>query len=158
MDPVSWIMVGTSVIGGIASHSQQKKAAEVSREEKIRAYEYNIERIKQETAGTVGDIKRSGREFGIHQTAAMGASGAELGIGTPLMNMLETEASIARDIARVKKAAALETEYYQEEIEALGGGKKKTTIPSYSGGINVSPRKLGTPARRKTKTYKKLGT
>ena len=48
----------------------------------------------------------------------MGASGATVGVGTPLMNMIETAAGIERDKARLTRAAELEIEYREGEIAA----------------------------------------
>ena len=125
---MSLILDAVGLVTGIASESERKKAEQAADEEKIRAYQYNIERVKEETAGQVGDIKREGAAYTRGQSAAIGASGAEIGSGTPLMAMIETASSIERDITRVKRAAQLETEYYQGEIEAIGGTKEQKEL------------------------------
>jgi len=130
-DPLTWTIIG-SVAGmgmGIASYGEQKAAVAATKEEKIRTYQYNIQRIKEETAGRVGDITREGKMYERGQRAAIGFSGAEIAGGTPLMAMVQTAASIERDITRTKRAAQLETEYYQEMIDILGGGKHDEPTP-----------------------------
>ena len=133
-DPISLLLGGISTITGIASYSSQKSAEEIERQEKIAGYEYNIERVKEETTGQVGDIKREGAAYGRQQSAAIGASGAEMGSGTPLMAQIQTAASIERDVTRIKRGAQLETEYYQEQIDILKPKKKKPAQYKYSMG------------------------
>jgi hypothetical protein len=134
MDAFSLLMGGISLIGGIASESAQKTAQQKADEEQVRKYQYDIERIKEETAGTVGDIKREGAAYTRQQSAAAGAAGAEISSGTPLMSMIQTATSIERDITRVKRGAQLETEYYQQEIEKLKPKKAKPAPYKYSSG------------------------
>jgi len=131
-DPISLLLGGISTITGIASYSSQKSAEQAMDEEKVRAHQYNIERVKEETAGKVGDIKREGASYTRAQDAAIGASGAEMGSGTPLMAQIQTAMSIERDVTRIKRGAQLETEYYQQEIEALTPKKKKPAPYKYS--------------------------
>ena len=133
-DPISLLLGGISTITGIASYSSQKSAEQAMDEEKVRSYQYNIERIKEETAGQVGDIRREGAAYGRQQGAAIGASGAEMGSGTPLMAQIQTAASIERDVTRIKRGAQLETEYYQEQIDILKPKKKKPAQYKYSMG------------------------
>jgi len=131
---MSLILDAVGLVTGIASYSSQKSAEEIARQEKIAEYEYNIERVKEETAGQVGDIKREGAAYTRRQDAAIGASGAEIGSGTPLMAQISTAASIERDVTRIKRGAQLETEYYQEQIDILKPKKKKPAPYKYSGG------------------------
>jgi len=138
-DPLTLLMGGISMIGGIAADSAQKSAEQAQREETIRKHEYDIERIKEETAGQVGDIRREGATYGRQQSAAIGASGAEIGSGTPLMAMIKTASSIERDVTRIKRGAQLETEYHQEEIEALSPKKKKPTKTKFTSKYGGGP-------------------
>ena len=133
-DPISLLLGGISTITGIASYSSQKSAEEIERQEKIAGYEYNIERVKEETAGRVGDERKEGATYMRGQSAAVGASGAEIGSGTPLMAMIETATGIERNVTRIKRGAQLETEYYQEQIDTLKPKKKKPAQYKYSMG------------------------
>lgn len=151
-DPISLIGLGVSAIGTFGGMSASKKAEKTMTAEKIASYEYNIERIKEETAGTVGDITREGAAYGRQQRAAIGASGAEIGSGTPLMAMIETASSIERDISRVKRAAQLETEYYEREIKLLGGGPNtfnQAAKKLHERARNPLQPKIGTPSKNR---------
>ena len=124
-DPVSWLAIGTGVnaIFGMAGLSQSKKAYEAQQEAQIvgweatiRSHEYNIKRIKEELTGQLGDITKGGKRFQRLERAYMGASGAEIGTGTPLMNMMATAAGIETDKRRLERLAELQIEYLEEEI------------------------------------------
>ena len=126
VDPISGgIVAGAAidVLSFITGSSKSSKASKAQREaqiegykEKIRTYEYNIERAQTEMAGTVGDIQREGAAFQRRQLANIAGSGAEIGTGTPLMNMIQTAAGIERDVMRTKQAYGQEIEFYEQEI------------------------------------------
>jgi len=120
VDPISIGLSTLSFISGASKSSSSEKAQQeaqrISWEEKIRAYEYNIGLAKREMTGMIGDIQREGAAFQRYQAAAIGASGAEIGAGTPLMMMIETAATIERDIARTRTAYEEQIKYYEQEI------------------------------------------
>jgi len=99
------------------SQQFQEQGVQAEWQSKIDTAKYNIERSKEEARILTGDIQREGALFQRGQMAAMGASGAEVGSGTPLMNMLQTQAGIARDVLNVQRASQMEIEYLESEIE-----------------------------------------
>jgi len=130
-------IIGSAIIGGaisgisaIGSYKQGQKAFEaqqmaagLTKEEKIAAYRFNIERSEEEMGKKIGDIQRGGAEFARGQTAAMGAAGAEVGSGTQLQHMLETETGIARDVLETRRAHELEIEFMHSQLVLLGAEK-----------------------------------
>ena len=130
---IGGISLFTSILGGgkqrkaaKESFEFQKKAYQEGIEEKVRTYEFNvgqtetdIGRIRQLESERVGDITREGRRFTQHQSAALGASGAVVGAGTPLDIMKETAANIERDILRTQEAAGYEIEKREQGIEFM---------------------------------------
>lgn len=139
----------TSIIGGMKAGKSQKmsesaaaaqqEATEFGYAEKIRTYEYNIEQIGEGAKNLIGDIKRESATFQRKQMAAMGAAGAEVGSGTPLMNMLATEAVIAGYLSETARAADKQIEFMKGEIEEYEEELMKTT------GGQVQLRKRKTP-------------
>jgi len=106
-DPATWLMAITgavSTIGGIAGSSaaqQQSEAAyKASLEEKLRAYQANIGMTKYAGETERADIQREGEQFIRGQEAAIGASGATIGTGTPLMTMIDTAQTLELDMLR----------------------------------------------------------
>ncbi len=87
---------------------EQRLAERTQWRSDIRTYEFNIDQLGKD----IGAIRREGDDFQRLQGAAMGASGATLGVGTPLMNMIRTKAGIDIDI-RDKES---EIAFLQEEI------------------------------------------
>ena len=100
------------------AYEEQRKATIAGWESQLRTHEYNIERIGIELIGKVGDIRKEGERFQSYQLAYMGASGATVGVGTPLMNMIETAAGIETDIRNLERLADLERDYLESEIAA----------------------------------------
>lgn len=99
----------------------QKEAQKIQWQEEIDTHKFNIKRSGEEARGLIGDFQREGAAFSRGQMAAMGAAGAEVGSGTPLMNMLQTQAGTARDVLRVQRASDLEIEFAKEQIGVLEG-------------------------------------
>ena len=125
MSTAAALLIGTGVSGafGMAGLSQSQQAYKAQQEaqiagweEKIRSHEYNIERIKEELSGQLGDITKGGERFQRLERAYMGASGAEIGTGIPLMNMIATAAGIETSKRRLERLAELQIEYLEEEI------------------------------------------
>jgi len=122
--------LGQSIIGGgkAAKGAKeqaafQKKITQAGMEEKVATYQHNIGQtqrdiasIQRVTGELVGDIQREGQKFTQEQSAALGASGAVIGTGTPLDTLIETEASIQRDVMRTETAGQEEVTKRQEEI------------------------------------------
>ena len=120
----------TSVIGGGKAAKGAKEQAEFNKEitqaqmqEKVDVYQHNIGQtqkdiasIQRVTGELVGDIQREGRKFTQEQSAALGASGATIGSGTPLDTLIETEASIQRDILRTETTGQEVIAQKQSEI------------------------------------------
>lgn len=129
MDPV----IGSAVIGagvktvtsvagygkGKKAQKAQKEAQKIQWEEAIRTHQVNIDLAKHQAGVDIFGLQSEGAQFARGQMAAMGAAGAEVGSGTPLMNMLQTQAGIARDVLNVQKALDIEVEYREEEIAQL---------------------------------------
>ena len=133
MDPFTIIFGGMSMLSGISgmagsskAHEQQERAQRAAWEEKIRAYQFNIGQTEQEIeqlkyvgAETRADVRREGGRFMRGQSAAMGASGAAVGVGTPLMAMTEAAESIERDVLRVTRLEEMEITKREEGIEFM---------------------------------------
>ena len=125
-DPVSWIALGVSAIFGLVGASQSSQAQDEADaaqqaqwQTELETHQYNIDLAKLQLQGGLADITREGARFQRLQGAAMGASGATLGVGTPLMNMIRTAASIGEDKARLTREAELKIEFAQGEIDKL---------------------------------------
>ncbi len=134
-DPVSWIAIGVSAIFGLVGASQSSQAqaeqdkaqadAEAAQraqwETELATHQFNLDLAKEGLSTGLADFTREGaRDLGL-QGAAMGASGATLGVGTPLMNMIRMAASIERDKAGLTRTAELEIAFRQGEIDKLTG-------------------------------------
>jgi len=159
-DPISLIGLGVAIIGGIAGASasnkaqkEQEKAQKAQWQTELDTHQYNIDLTKQQLTENLADIGATGRATQRKQFATMGASGAEVGVGTPLMNMIETAAGIEKDKTGATRAAELEIEYRQGEIDKLTdlinppkkkkkpeeyinpntGGYGQTSSPTYTG-------------------------
>ena len=132
-DPVSWIAIGVSAIFGLVGASQSSQAQEqqdqaqadaeaaqrAQWETELATHQFNIDLTKEGLKTGLADISREGARDLRLQGAAMGASGATLGVGTPLMNMIRMAAGIEEDKARLTRTAELEIEFRQGEIEGL---------------------------------------
>lgn len=133
MDPFTLIFGGIGALGTISSmvgsskaQKEQERAQEAAWREKIRAYEFNIGQTEKDIEGLkyfsqekIVDIRREGSRFMRGQSAAMGASGAVVGVGTPLMAMTETAESTERDVLRAKREKKLGVEYLESDIEFM---------------------------------------
>jgi hypothetical protein len=133
----------TGIFGGSKARKEQRAAQRAAWEEKIRSYEYGIEQTEMEIGQlqyvgqeTRADIRREGEATMRGQRAAIGASGAAAGVGSPLMTMTQTAESIERDILRTTRLEEMEIEerrkgieFMEQEIEELeknlGGGSKE---------------------------------
>jgi len=116
----------TSIFGMGKSHSEQKKAEQATREEKIRAYGFNIgqtekdiERVRYAGQEARAETRREGEQAIRGQAAAIGASGASIGAGSPLMTMVETSESLERDILRLRRLEEMEVEKKESQIEFM---------------------------------------
>ncbi len=118
------------------AYEEQKKAQVAAWEADIRAYKFNIGQLGED----IGAIRREGEDFKRGQSAAMGASGATLGFGTPLMNMIRTQAGIDVNVRGKEDEIA----FLQEEIiateENLGG----------AGNVGLSALRRLSPSNKKT--------
>ena len=138
-DPITAIagIVGIfGTIGGMAGSAkaaeQSEAAYEASLEEKSRAYKFNIGQTKEEIgqikyAGqeTRADIRKEGDQFLRGQAAAIGASGAVIGVGSPLMTMIETAESIERDLLRTQRLEEMEIKKRKQKITFMKGEIKE---------------------------------
>lgn len=143
------IGLGVSAISSIASSSKQKKAQDkqdkaqqAQWETELATHEYNIDLAKLQLTGDVSDIREGGATTQRKRLAAMGASGATLGTGTPLMNMIRSAAGIERDITDVTRAAELEIEFAESEIEGLEDLIDPPETASSSGDPKIGDTKL----------------
>ncbi len=133
-DPIiSPILIGIGVITSLAGMSQQKKAQrsqdkaqaaadtaqQAQWQTELETHQFNIDIAKKGLREGTADISREGARFQRLQGAAMGASGATLGFGTPLMNMITTAAGIERDKSRLAAQTQAEIDFRQGEIDAL---------------------------------------
>ncbi len=127
-DPVTLtlIQMGIGGITSIVSGSQQKKAQDEAEEAQraqweteLATHQFNIDVAKKGLREGTADISREGARFTRLQNAAMGASGATLGFGTPLMNMISTAAGIERDKSRLAAQTQLDIDFAQGEIDKL---------------------------------------
>lgn len=123
------------LFGSLFGMSQSKKARErevkaylSSLEEKHRAYEFNIGQteleigqIKYASQEKRADIRREGDQFLRGQAAAIGASGAVIGEGSPLMTMIETAESIERDILRTQRFEQMAIKERKKKIKYMEG-------------------------------------
>jgi len=116
----------SGVFGSSKAHKEQEKAQKASWEEKLRAYQFgigqtekDIEQLKYVGAETRVDIRREGGRFMRGQSAAMGASGATVGVGSPLMAMTEAAESIERDVLRITRLEEMEITKREEGIEFM---------------------------------------
>ena len=136
-DPISWITLGVIAITGLASSSQQNQAQadqeaaqQAQWQTELETHQFNLDLAKEGLSTGLANISREGARFQRLQGAAMGASGATLGFGTPLMNMITTAAGIERDKAGLTRTAELEIEFRQGEIDKLN----ELLNPSIPGG------------------------
>ncbi len=127
-DPITAILtlvsITSSVIGLSESSKAQKSqdaAQQAQWQTELETHQYNLDLAKEGLRTGLADISREGARFQRQQGAAMGASGATLGTGTPLMNMITTAAGIERDKAGLTRTAELEIEFRQGEIDKLTG-------------------------------------
>ncbi len=110
---------------GEAREAQDKATAAAEEAQKaqwkteLETHLYNIDLAKEGLRTGLADFTREGARDLRLQGAAMGASGATLGVGTPLMNMIRMAAGIEEDKAGLKRTAELEIEFRQGEIEGL---------------------------------------
>lgn len=133
--------IGVAGLVGSSKAAEQSEAAyEASLEEKIRAYEFNIGQKKEEIGQlrykggeTRADIRREGEQFMRGQAATIGASGAEIGVGSPLMTMTETAESIERDIIRTQRLEEMEIKKRRQEIKFMKGEIKELTPATATG-------------------------
>ena len=162
-----------NIVGGIfgsgKASSEQKKAYRESKEAQIRAYQYNvgatekeIEQVKYLGQETRADIRREGGATKRAQSAAMGASGAVIGTGSPLMTMTETAESIERDLLRMRRLEQMEVEkreaeigFMESEIDILqksleGTPAQGTKFPTSRGETTI----YGDTEEKKKKPYK----
>ncbi len=123
---ISAIGAGASIgFGASASAEQDKaqKAADLAQraqwKTELETHLFNIDVAKKGLREGTADISREGARFQRLQGAAMGASGATLGVGTPLMNMIRTAAGIERDKSRLAAQTQLDIDFAQGEIDAL---------------------------------------
>jgi len=114
------------IVGSAKAAGQSEEAYKASLEEKYRAYEHNIGQTEKDIEGikyfgseTRADIRREGDQFMRGQAAAIGASGAEIGTGSPLMTMISTAETIERDMLRATRLEELEIEKRESEIEYM---------------------------------------
>ena len=131
--PFEWIGLGVTAIFGLVGASQSSQAqadadaAQAAAEEaqeaqwqtELETHQFNIDIARKGLREGTADISREGARSLRLQGAAMGASGATLGTGTPLMNMISTAAGIERDKSRLAAEAQLEIDFRQGEIEGL---------------------------------------
>ncbi len=110
---------------GEAREAQDKATAAAEEAQKaqwkteLETHLFNIDVAKKGLREGTADISREGARFQRLQGAAMGASGATLGVGTPLMNMIRTAAGIERDKSRLAAQTQLDIDFAQGEIDAL---------------------------------------
>jgi len=102
----------------------EQRAYQQQMNEKIKNYQFDIqaagldiEHIQELKEENIADIQEEGARFTRQQRAYLGAAGAEIGTGTPLLTMLETAAGIKRNIERVKTEARQQTESAEQQIE-----------------------------------------
>ena len=149
-------IIGTAggMIGSSEAAAQSKAAYRASLEEKQRAYGFNIGQTEQEIGGIKyagqerrSDIRREGDQFLRGQAAAIGASGAVIGVGSPLMTMTETAEGIELDLLRTRRLEQMEVEkressieFMESEIEEIGDLlEKKRTKPPEMGKSRAGP-------------------
>ncbi len=114
--------IGSTIVGMSQQSKAQDEAEEAQRvqwETELETHQFNLDLVKEGLSTGLADITREGARFQRLQGAAMGASGATLGVGTPLMNMIRTAASIERDKAGLTRTAELEIAFRQGEIDKL---------------------------------------
>lgn len=161
MDPFTLIFGGLGAAGTIAGMSKAKKSYQASQaayyenllgyqaslESKQRSYEFNIGQIERDieqvgyiTQESIFDLRRSGGTLQRQQRAVMGASGAKIDVGTPLLEMTRTAESIERDITRLRRVEAAtiegmeaEKEFTEEQVEETKDEieRVKETFPGY---------------------------
>jgi hypothetical protein len=114
------------IFGSSKSRSEQRAAEEATREEKIRAYEFNIgqtekdiERVRYAGQEARAETRREGEQAIRGQAAAIGSSGASIGAGSPLMTMVEASESLERDILRLRRLEEMEVEKKESQIEFM---------------------------------------
>lgn len=121
-------IIGTvgGMIGSSEAAAQSEAAYKASLEEKVRAYGFNIgqteteiEQVKYAGQETRTDIRREGDQFLRGQAAAIGASGAVIGVGSPLMTMTETAENVERDLLRTQRIEGMEVTKREDEIEFM---------------------------------------
>ena len=137
-----------SLAQGSKAASEQEKAQRVQWQTELETHQFNLDLAKEGLKGGLADISREGARFQRQQGAAMGASGATLGVGTPLMNMISTAAGIEQDKTRLTRSAELEIEFRQGEIDKLNErlNPKKHKRPTTGGsGIDTGRSKPKAP-------------
>lgn len=112
-----------SLLWGMYSSSQAEGASAAAQrqqwEDKIDFFKFAMGQAKTTMASELLELSRTGSMHLREKMAWHGAAGAEVGSGTPLMNMIQAEQDIQLEALAIKKTYLPEIEFYESEIEKL---------------------------------------
>ena len=156
---ISLLVGGTSAIGGASKRSKaqtEQDEAQADAEAAQRAqwqtelatHQFNIKVAEKGLREGTADISREGARSQRLRGAAMGASGATLGFGTPLMNMISSAAGIERDKSRLAAQTQLDIDFARAEIEKLS----ELLVPNKGTAVEAKPITAVEPLKKKKPT------
>ena len=97
----------------------QKQAQREQWRSEIRTHTFNIGQAKKDMSKALLDTYKSGALHLREKKAWLGAAGAEVGSGTPLMNMIQAKTDIELEAIAIKQTYEPEIEFMESEIENL---------------------------------------
>ena len=156
MDPITWIWLGSLVIGTFLeaeSASDQVEAANEANELQAQMSDFNANIARREGEFAIktmllniNDVNQNARSFAAEQVAQMGASGFVVGVGSSAHILVDTATKNRLDVEALKAHGAIEKEravmqeaFHRQQSQLFRAAKGDTTLAAVApviGGIN----------------------